>query len=101
MFSEKRHQKELQFRIVGAIENGDPRFTQELIDKGLNTNATILLVKTPLIHALEQNPFDVCVISALIKESTTDINLGEKTPWGKNLFIALLRLAPLNLQNWY
>lgn len=97
MFSEKRHQKELQFRIVGAIENGDPRFTQELIDKGLNTNATILLVKTPLIDALEQNPFDVCVISALIKESTTDINLGEKTPWGKKPLHSIAQIGSLEL----
>lgn len=81
--AEKRHQKELQFRIVGAIENNNYNLLQELINKGVNTNATILLVKTPLIHALEQWPGNFDIIAALVSARGTDINLGETTPWGK------------------
>ena len=98
--SEKRYQKELQFRIVGAIENGDSKLVQELIDKGVNTNATILLVKTPLIHALEQFPYNYDVVSALINAQGTDVNLREKTPWGKKplhdiAYIGSIELAEL------
>lgn len=73
----------MQFRIVGAIENNNLQLTQELIDKGVNTNATILLVKTPLIHALEQGTGSLDVIRALVNAEGTDVNLGETTPWGK------------------
>ncbi|XP_045182454.2 poly [ADP-ribose] polymerase tankyrase-2-like [Mercenaria mercenaria] len=81
-FTEKRYQKELQFLMVGAIERGDTRHLQELIDKGVNTNATIILVKTPLTQALEQNEVSYSIIETLLKAKGTDPNLADFTPWG-------------------
>ncbi|KAL4218361.1 hypothetical protein ACF0H5_023098 [Mactra antiquata] len=81
-FAEKRFQKELQFRIVGAIEKSNCQLLEDLINKGVNTNAKILLVKTPLIHALEQNEVCFDIVQKILHAKGTDPNLGDFTPWG-------------------
>lgn len=68
--------------MVGAIERGDFHHLQDLIDKGVNTNAVIVLVKTPLTLALEQSEVSFEVIETLLKAERTDPNLGDLTPWG-------------------
>jgi ankyrin repeat protein len=82
IFSEKRHQKELQFRLVGAVERGDTKLLQELIDKGVNTNATIQLVKTPLTLALDQSEVFGDIVAILLNAKDADPNLSDHTPWG-------------------
>ena len=78
---EKRYQKELQFRMVGAIETGNVDLLGKLVEKGVDTNATILLVKTPLTHAVEQEEVNYSIVKLLL-DSNADSNMPDKTPWG-------------------
>ncbi|XP_060589749.1 poly [ADP-ribose] polymerase tankyrase-2-like isoform X2 [Ruditapes philippinarum] len=68
--------------MVGAIEKGDTEQLQELIDKGVNTNAMIVLVKTPLTQALDQNEVSYSIIETLLKAKGTDPNLADFTQFG-------------------
>lgn len=52
-FSEKMKQKQMQFEIVGAIDNDDEELLNSLIKRGVNVDATVLLYLTPLTHALK------------------------------------------------
>ncbi|OWF50293.1 tankyrase-1-like [Mizuhopecten yessoensis] len=49
----KMRQKEMQFKIVGAIEQQDVSLLTSLINDGVNLDAVILYAKTPLTYALE------------------------------------------------
>ena len=77
--SEKRFQKELQFRMVGAIENADTKLLESLILSGVDPNARILLVKTPLTHALDQDEVCLEIVTTLL-EGGADPNLSDFTP---------------------
>ncbi|XP_053382430.1 poly [ADP-ribose] polymerase tankyrase-like [Mercenaria mercenaria] len=81
-FTEKKTQKELQFLMVGAIERANVRQLKELVDKRVDTNAKIILVKTPLTQALEQNEVSYGIIETLLKAKGTDPNLADFTPLG-------------------
>jgi len=52
-------QKELQFKIVGAIEQQNVKLLLSLIDEGVDVNAVILYAKTPLTYALELGHSDI------------------------------------------
>lgn len=43
----------MQFRLVGALEEGDDDMLEQLIHLGVDLNAMIVYSKTPLIHAIE------------------------------------------------
>ncbi|KAL3837238.1 hypothetical protein ACJMK2_022606 [Sinanodonta woodiana] len=79
-FAEKRFQKELQFRMVGAIERNDLKLLTFLTNQDVDTNATILFVKTPLIHAIDQEEPDIHIIRHLLT-SQADPNQSDTTPW--------------------
>ena len=68
--------------MVGAIENADIEQLREIIDKGVNTNATIVLVKTPLTQALDQNEVSYDIVEALLNAKDTDPNLADFTQFG-------------------
>lgn len=100
-FTEKRYQKELQFRMVGAIERGDFKHLQELIDKGVDTNATIVLVKTPLTLALEQSEVSYEIIETLLDAAGTDPNLADLTPWGLRPLHSVAKLGHVFLAKMF
>ncbi|XP_069105516.1 serine/threonine-protein phosphatase 6 regulatory ankyrin repeat subunit B-like [Argopecten irradians] len=55
----KMRQKEMQFKIVGAIEQQDVGLLMKLIHGGVNVDAVILYSKTPLTYALELGHSDI------------------------------------------
>ncbi|XP_033727088.1 poly [ADP-ribose] polymerase tankyrase-1-like isoform X2 [Pecten maximus] len=55
----KMRQKEMQFKIVGAIERQDVRLLTSLINGGVHLDAVILYAKTPLTYALELGHSDM------------------------------------------
>ncbi|XP_060086250.1 serine/threonine-protein phosphatase 6 regulatory ankyrin repeat subunit A-like isoform X2 [Ylistrum balloti] len=55
----KMRQKEMQFKIVGAIEQQDVSLLTSLINGGVNLDAVILYAKTPLTYALELGHNDI------------------------------------------
>lgn len=57
----RKQQKEMQFKIVGAIESNDLIKVRELIEKGVDVNAEILYTKTPLTYALELGYSDIAL----------------------------------------
>ncbi|KAH3823665.1 serine/threonine-protein phosphatase 6 regulatory ankyrin repeat subunit C-like [Dreissena polymorpha] len=87
-FAEKRQQKELQFHLVSAIERGNVELLQELIAKGVNTNCTLVIDKTPLSLALDNIPVNENIVQLLVDADGTDINLADRSP---------LRLKPLHM----
>ena len=67
--------------MVGAIETGNIVLLRKLVEKGVDTNAVILLVKTPLTHAVEQEDVNYDIVKLLL-DSKAEINMPDKTPWG-------------------
>ena len=67
--------------MVGAIETSNVDLLRKLIDKGVDVNATILLVKTPLTHAVEQDDVSYDVVKILL-DARADPGMPDKTPWG-------------------
>ena len=67
--------------MVGAIEASNVDLLRKLVEKGVDTNATILLVKTPLTHAVEQDDVNYDVVKLLL-DSNADPGMPDKTPWG-------------------
>lgn len=83
--------------MVGAIERADTCHLQELVEKGVNCNATIILVKTPLTQALEQSEVSYDIIDTLLKASDTDPNLAESTPRGLRPLHIVAKLGQVKL----
>ncbi|CAI9718943.1 repeat domain-containing [Octopus vulgaris] len=76
--SSKCKQKELQFHLVGAIESGNLVQVQKLVNNGVNIDCIILLVKTPLIHAMEQGQEH---IASYLISSGANTNKAERNAW--------------------
>lgn len=77
-FSAKCKQKELQFRLVAAIESGDLPQVHKLVVSGVYIDCIILLVKTPLIHAMEQGHEH---IASYLISAGADPNKPERNAW--------------------
>ena len=67
--------------MVGAIEKGNIELLQKLIGLGVDTNCVILLVKTPLTHAVEQDEVNYDIVKLLL-EAKAKTDQPDKTPWG-------------------
>jgi ankyrin repeat protein len=83
--------------MVGSIERGDTSHLQDLVDRGVNTNATIILVKKPLTQALEQSEVSYHIIKTLLKAESTDPNLAESTPSGLRPMHIVAKLGQVEL----
>jgi len=68
---------------VSAIENGDVSKVKAIIDDGVNTNCTIILVMTPLTHALNSKQLtpNPAIVRLLVDGVDTNVNLGDSNPW--------------------
>ncbi|XP_071114720.1 serine/threonine-protein phosphatase 6 regulatory ankyrin repeat subunit C-like isoform X1 [Haliotis cracherodii] len=85
----KRYQKEMQFRMVGAIEKQDLGKIRHLIKSGVNIDCVILYAKTPLIHALEQGYDDV---AELLVDAGANLEKSETIAWQRRpLHMAVLK----------
>ncbi|XP_046561698.1 26S proteasome non-ATPase regulatory subunit 10-like [Haliotis rubra] len=85
----KRYQKEMQFRMVGAIEKRDLGKIRHLIESGVNIDCVILYAKTPLIHALEQGYDDV---AELLIHAGANLEKSETIAWQRRpLHMAVLK----------
>ncbi|XP_064596710.1 poly [ADP-ribose] polymerase tankyrase-2-like [Liolophura sinensis] len=81
-------QKEMQFQLVGAIENEDKGLIRALIEEGVNTNAVILFTRTPLVHALEDGHEDIAIV---LTQGGADVSMAERTfPYRNPVHIAAL-----------
>ena len=67
--------------MVGAIEKGNVELLQKLIGQGVDTNCVILLVKTPLTHAVDQDDLSYDIVKLLL-DSNAITEQPDKTPWG-------------------
>ncbi|GAB1599638.1 ankyrin repeat and SOCS box protein 8-like [Argonauta hians] len=76
--SSKCQQKEMQFHLVGAIESGNLSQVQKLVNNGVNIDCIILLVKTPLIHAMEQGQEN---IASYLISCGANTNKAERNAW--------------------
>ncbi|KAK6181749.1 hypothetical protein SNE40_009540 [Patella caerulea] len=63
----RRFLKELQFKLVGAIESHNVLEVNRLIKSGVDLDCIILIHKTPLIHAIEKFPSDPTLAVTLME----------------------------------
>ncbi|XP_050405539.1 serine/threonine-protein phosphatase 6 regulatory ankyrin repeat subunit A isoform X2 [Patella vulgata] len=63
----RRFLKELQFKLVGAIESHNLLEVNRLIKNGVDLDCIILIHKTPLIHALEKFPLQPTLAVTLME----------------------------------
>lgn len=89
-------QKEMQFKIVGAIERQSVRLLTSLLEGGVNINAVILYTKTPLTYALELGHSD---IACRLIRAGCDVEKSVETSMGlKPIHFAVLRNCSRALQ---